>query len=749
MALKVNTMKKWKMTLTKQQENDVKALVDQMTVQEKIGQLHQLSPNIVGGFDLPFEEVIEMLTDGRITHQEFEEMMGRAEMDYKEEDIRKGQVGSFLIKDPTKCNELQRIAVEESRLGIPLIYGFDVIHGFNTVFPIPLAEACSFDEVLFEKTARASALEAVRAGVRWTFSPMIDISRDARWGRISESPGEDPYLSSIYADSKVKGYQSDEDGIQNRIASCLKHFVGYGACEGGQDYNTVSMSNSVLHDVYLAPFRSSVAQGAATVMAAFNDMNGVPCTSHEYLLKKVLKEDYGFDGFVVSDANAIKETINHGYAADLSDAAYKALKAGMDMDMNTYAFYNHIEENLAKGLLSIDDLNDAVTRVLRVKMWLGLFDDPYITEEILAGNGTVAQSHRQLALEVAVKSAVLLKNDQDILPLKEGVKIGLVGGLADKQDEVMGAWAIAGLSDECVSIKQGLLNEGFGVAYNALVDQEFKLFDTLEDDMKALADKTDVIVAVVGETISMSGEAASRACLDLPGDQLALIKMAKKTGKPVVVILMNGRPLAIPEVVELADGIIEGWQLGTEMGTAIAGLLSGRYMPEGKLSCTFPANTGQCPKYYNHPSTGRPGGKSKFTSRYLDAPNEPLFPFGYGLSYTSFDYENLQLTDEGDTISATVTVRNTGQRAGVETVQLYIKDCVASIVRPVKELKSFKKQTLEPGEQKIVIFELEKSQLGFYDHSGYYCLEDGKFIVYVGGNSKDTISDVIDVRFGK
>lgn len=724
-------------TLTEEQQARVRELLAEMTVEEKVGQLHQLSPSIVGGFNVSFEELIEMVTDGRVTNEEFGKIMAGAERDFHEADIRAGKVGSFLLDDPAKANELQKIAVEESRMGIPLIFGFDVIHGFQTVFPIPLAETCSWNEKVFERSASIAAKEASAHNIRWTFAPMVDIARDARWGRISESPGEDPYLASVYSRAKVRGFQRDH------FASCLKHFVAYGAVEAGQDYNTVSMARSMLYNGYLPPVKAAVEEGAMTVMAAFNDYNGVPCTVNEFLLREVLKEAYGFKGFVVSDATAIKECVTHGIAKDLEEASAKAIRAGMDMDMNSSAYHNHLTVQVENGQVPMELLDEAVGRILGVKLALGLFEHPYVTEEQMVRYEELPQEHKEAALDAAKRSIVLLKND-NILPLDKSQKIALIGELANQPMETLGAWAMCGREKDCVSIRQGFVNAGLEHTYHKCCGVEGSLD---EAELVEAAKDADVIVAVVGETSAMSGEASSRADITLPGEQQRMLRAAAATGKPVVAVLMNGRPLALAWEQEHIPAIVEAWQLGIRMGDAVAQTLLGLYNPSGRLCCTFPASTGQCPRYYNHPNTGRPGSKSKFTSRYLDAPVEPLYPFGYGLSYTEYTYSDMKVEEKADCIVTSVAVKNVGEVAGEETVQLYMRDVTASLVRPVKELKNFCKVQLEPGETATVSLVIDKKEMGFYDDDRNYRLEDGTFVLYVGGNSRDCLQQELEIHF--
>lgn len=723
--------------LTAEQKQRIEELIQKMTVEEKIGQLNQISPSIVGGFDVSFEELIEMMTDGRISKEEFERMMAGAKQDFHEDEIRKGGISSVLNSDPQVNMSLQRIAVEESRLGIPLLFGFDVIHGFRTVVPIALAEAGTFEPELMEKSAYIAAKESRCAGIAWHFSPMVDVSRDARWGRISEGPGEDPYLASVYARARVRGQQNDDEDPMNFVASCLKHYVAYGACESGRDYNTTSMAKSLLHNVYLPPFQAAVEEGAATVMASFNDLNGVPCTMNPYTLRTVLKGAYGFEGFVVSDANAIKECVVHGYAEDDADAAAKALSAGMDMDMGTWIYHQELPHLLAEGKAELSDLDEAVRRILEIKMRLGLFEKPYLTEKEMHRYDVLPKEHREHALESAEKSIVLLKNEGNLLPLSRDTKISLVGALADMPEEVLGSWAISGRAQDCVTIRQGLVNAGADLSYFPCCAPDGEL---QEEQVQAAMAAGEVIVAVVGEYASMSGEASSRADISLPGRQRELLERLAASGKPVIALLQNGRPLAIPWEAEHLPAIVECWHLGVQMGNAVARVLFGDVNPGGKLTCTFPAMTGQCPMYYNAPKTGRPGSRSKFTSRYLDAPVEPLYPFGYGLSYTTFALSDLQVKDREDAYEAAVMITNTGSVAGSEVVQLYMQDTAASLVRPVKELKGFYKVYLKPGESRQVSIVLPKAQMGFYDDEMCYHVEPGKFVLYVGTNARDCLS---------
>ena len=740
------------MQLTPLQQKRVDELLAKMTLEEKIGQMNQLSPSLVGGFDVSFEELIEMAMDGKISQEELHQKFENAERDYQEDNIRAGLIGCVMLQDPGKYNELQKIAVEESRLGIPLIIGFDVIHGYRSVYPIALAEAGAFDPDLFRRTAHMAAKESRTQGISWHFAPMIDVGRDSRWGRVSEGPGEDPYLASRFAEAKIHGlqdgaYEDAKDGTERRenyVAACMKHYVAYGAAESGRDYNTTSMSISQLHNVYLPPFKAATEAGAASAMASFNDLNGVPCTVNEYTLRRTLKERYGLKGFVVSDANAIRECIDHGIAADRYDAARQAAHAGMDMDMGTSIYIEELKNAVERGDVSMEVIDEAARRILSVKMWLDLFDHPYITEEAMHRYDKLPQEHVALTLEAAKKSIVLLKNDEKVLPLKKDQKISLVGSLAASPSEIIGAWAMSWKGEDCVSILDGFKNAGADVKYFACGGPDREIND---DEIAQAASFGDVIVAVVGETTAMSGEAASRADTTLPGKQRELLEKLLATGKPVVTILMNGRALALGWEAENLPTLIEGWQLGIQMGNAIASVVFGDYNPTGKLAASFPYVTGQLPIYYNHTSTGRPAGKFKFTSKYIDAPTEPAFPFGYGLSYTTYQYSDLTVEESVEAFTAKVKVKNAGNVAGTETVQLYMQDVTASLVRPVKELKGFTKVALAPGEEKEVALTLKKADMGFYNNDGEYVREDGKFRLFMGGSSAETLMQELDVRF--
>lgn len=734
--------------IKKDYEKRIDELINKMTLEEKIGQVIQISPSLFGAFGMTPDEIIEKLVNGEITPEEFEKI----DRNYHEDEIRQGLIGSMGgVTGAEKSNELQRIAVEESRLGIPMIFGLDVIHGYRTIFPIPLAEACSWEPELMKETARIAAKEASAAGVHWTFAPMVDVSRDPRWGRVAEGAGEDPYLGSVIAAARVKGFQGEDLSSSESIVACAKHFAAYGAPEGGRDYNTVDMSLQTLHDIYLPPFKAAAEAGVGTFMSAFNDLNGVPCTTNKYLLTEVLREIYGFNGFVVSDANSVAECVTHGHADDRKEASRKAIEAGLDMDMSHGTFREDLPDQFSEGKISEEVLNEAVRRVLRVKFLMGLFDNPYRTDKEKEEKTILCSEHIKAAREMARRSIVLLKNENNTLPLKKDLKkIAVVGPLADSAEEMLGTWAIVGRAEDAVPVVTGIksaVSSETEVIYSKGCDLDGDK-EYFEDAIEA-ASGSDVIIAVVGESSSMSGEAASRIDLTLPGRQEELLKELRNTGKPLIVVLINGRPLSIPWVSENVDSIVEAWQLGVQSGNALADVLFGDYNPSGKLVATFPNSVGQVPVYYNHPMTGRPAGKIKFTSKYIDGPLEPLYHFGFGLSYTTFNYENLVLSSnevsKDDKVIVSVDVTNAGSTSGEEIVQLYVSDVVASRVRPVKELKGFKKVLLKPGQCETVSFELNVSNLGFHDENMEYVVESGLFMVYVGTNSKEGLEGEFNV----
>ncbi|MBU7591284.1 beta-glucosidase BglX [Metabacillus halosaccharovorans] len=718
-------------------ETKIDELIKKMTIKEKVGQLIQVVPSLFGAFD----ETITKLINGEISYDEFQKL----DRDYHKDNIRDGTLGSLGgVTGAEISNELQKIALEESRLGIPLIFGLDVIHGYKTIFPIPLAEACSWDLGWIEKSAEIAAREAAAAGIHWTFAPMLDVTRDPRWGRIAEGAGEDTFLSSVVAAARVRGFQGEDLNDSQRILACAKHFIAYGGAIGGRDYNTVDMSLQSLYEIFLPPFEAAVSAGVGTIMSAFNDINGVPCTVNKYLLTELLRKQLGFNGFVVSDANSIAECVEHGHSVDRKEASKNALFAGLDMDMSQGTYMEDLPDQVENGDIDEEVLDEAVRRVLRLKFSLGLFENPYRTNKQLEEKTLLAPEHVETAREIAKRSIVLLKNEGNILPLKKNLqKIAVIGPLADNQKELLGTWAITGNPSDVVTVVSGVkaaVEKDTEVLYSKGCDVIGDKATDFDHSIRFAAE-SDVIVAVVGENADMSGEAASRMDLSLPGKQEELLKALYQTGKPLVVVLINGRPLSIPWMEDHASAIVEAWQLGIQSGHAIADVLFGDYNPSGKLVTTFPYSVGQVPIYYNHPRTGRPASEGKFTSKYIDGPYEPLYPFGFGLSYTSFDYKNISLSSSEFTMESiatiTVDVTNTGERSGEEVVQLYISDLVASRVRPIKELKGFKKVMLQPGECKNISFELEMKNLGFYNEEMEYVIEPGLFKVYVGPNSKE------------
>jgi beta-glucosidase len=700
----------------------VDSVLSLMTLEEKIGQLNQLSYGIGWG---PTVKVS--------VPEEYQNL------------IREGKIGSFLNAAGSEFTyELQRIAVTESRLKIPLLFGLDVIHGFKTTFPIPLGESASWDPQLVEMSARYQAMEAASAGIHWTFSPMVDIARDPRWGRIMEGSGEDTYLGSIMAAARVRGYQGNLSSLN--IIACAKHYAGYGGAEGGRDYNTVDFSDRTLKDVYLPPFKAAVDAGVLTLMTSFNEIGGIPCTGSGYLLKEILRDEWGFKGFIVSDWNSIGEMINHGFASDLKEAGKISLKAGVDMDMESRAYTNYLQQLVSDGRIEESIIDQSVRRILRVKFLLGLFENPYAyCNNERESKNIMSQEVKMAALEVAMKSMVLLKNRNNILPLKNNYKkIAVIGPLADSKNEPLGEWSAMGSAEDVVTIIEGLKNYS-GETAEIVYSEGCKLNDTtsagLSEAVKA-ANSSDIVILCLGEGRNMSGEGLSRSSLDLPGIQEELAKEIYKTGKPVIVILMNGRPLSINWLNDNVDAIIEAWFPGITAGDAIARVLFGEYNPAGKLTVTFPRSVGQIPVYYNHKNTGRPGVEdARYTSRYIDLPITPLYPFGYGLSYTSFECNNFQLSSEvltpTDSLIVSVNVRNTGEYDGEEVVQLYLRDIVGSVTRPVKELKGFKKIMLKKGEEKKVEFTLSEKDLRFTTADSEFKSEPGKFIVYVGTNSAE------------
>ena len=719
-------------------EKKIDELISKMTVKEKIGQLNQIGSSPVGAFEISQKEMQELFEAGRITEQEYKEWKSENKWDENEEKIRSGEIGSYMGRpsnDPKFFNHLQRIAVEETRLGIPLIFGNDVIHGYKTVFPIPLAESCSFDDEAFEASAEIAAREASSEGLHWTFAPMLDIARDARWGRIAESAGEDPYLASRYAAAKVRGFQGDDLTDSEHIVACAKHFAAYGAAIGGRDYNSVEMSLQTLWNTYLPPFKAACEAGTGTFMSAFNDLNGIPCTANKYLLRTVLREKFGFKGFVVSDCFSVPECIAHGVVPDRKAATEVCLNAGTNMDMASGCYRESVEELLNEGKISKEILDDAVREVLRIKFAKGLFDNPY-TDETRREKVILCKEHRKKALEIAEKSIVLLKNEQ-VLPLKKDLKFAVLGEFANDSIEMLGTWALDVAREDSVSLVDALKAQNINFVYEACcgVNTPFdrQAFERATKD-------ADVIIAAVGEFRGMSGEAASLCNIDLHGEQKLMINALNELGKPFVTLLFNGRPLAIKEVVEKSPAVVECWHLGVEAGNAVCNVLFGDYNPSGRLTVTFPNYSGECPVYYNHLNTGRPTSESRFSTKYTDSPIKPLFPFGYGLSYTEYEYSNLSAKVLSDKIKASIDVENTGEFSGTETVQFYIQDVISSSARPVRELKGYKKVNLEPHEKATVEVEIPFSGIGCYNESLEYTIENGEFKIWAGHDSQTELS---------
>ncbi len=666
------------------------------------------------------------------------------------DDIRKGHCGNiFNAHTVAYTRQLQKIAVEESRLGIPLLFGYDVIHGHKTIFPISLGEAASWDTTALELSARVSAIEAAASGLHWTFAPMVDVSVDPRWGRVSEGAGEDPFLGSVIARARVRGFQGPSNDLSDTLTvlATVKHFAAYGAPEAGRDYNTVDMSERVFRSIYLPPYRAAIDAGALSVMTSFNELDGVPATGSRYLLTDLLRTELGFKGFVVTDYTSINEMVDHGVAANFAEAGLLAIHAGVDMDMQGEVYFNFLKKQVEEGLVSEKLIDEAVRRVLKVKFMLGLFDDPYrYCSEEREKRYVYAPEHLDAALDVARKSMVLLKNDNQLLPLKKGEKIAVLGELAASTRDMLGSWKAAGDWDFMQSTLD-VLREYNGEKNVIYAEGAKKTGDDRSGFAAALSAvrKADKVVMVIGEDWDWSGEAASRTSIQVPGVQTELLAAVKKLGKPVVVVLMNGRPLDLSREHLLADAILEAWYPGTMGGKAITQVLYGEYNPSGKLPMTFPVNVGQVPLYYYAKNTGRPIylPNPKYKSRYIDAPNDPLYPFGFGLSYTRFEYSALkldskQLTAEGQ-LKASVTVTNSGAYDGVEIVQWYVRDLVGSVTRPVKELKGFNRIELKAGESKVVEFLLTPSQLAFYRQDMSFGTEPGDFKLFVGGNSRDVL----------
>jgi len=682
--------------------------------------------------------------------------------------IQEGKVGGlFNIKSVAKIKAIQKVAVEESRLKIPLIFGMDVIHGYQTTFPIPLGMSCVWDMSLLEKAARVAAQEASADGICWTFSPMVDISRDPRWGRISEGNGEDAYLGSRIAAAMVKGYQGNDLSKNNTIMACVKHYAMYGAAEAGRDYNTTDMSRIRMYNEYLAPYKAAVDAGVGSIMASFNEVDGVPASANKFLMTDVLRTQWGFKGFVVTDYTGINEMIDHGLG-DLQKVSSLALNAGVDMDMVGEGFLSTLQKSLTEKKVTMKQIDVACRLVLEAKYKLGLFANPYkYCNEERAKTEIFTPANRKVARSIATESFVLLKNKNNLLPIKKTGTLALIGPLADAKENMSGTWSVATDMSTPISVLQGLKNalgsnakvlyaKGSNLDADSLLEEHATMFGkTLHRDARSnevilkealeVAAQSDVIVAALGESAEMSGEAASRSDISIPKIQQELLEALLKTGKPVVLVLFTGRPLTLKWENEHVPAILNVWFSGTEAGDAIADVLFGDVNPSGKLSTTFPQNVGQIPLYYNHKNTGRPlpEGKwfQKYRSNYLDVSNDPLYPFGYGLSYTNFSYSDISLSNNTikgtQSIKATVTVTNTGSVSGKEVVQLYTRQLVGTTTHPVKELKGFQKIELKAGESKTVSFNIAASDLKFYNSDLKYVAEPGNFKLFIGGNSRD------------
>ena len=720
-------------------DEKVSDLLSKMTLKEKIGQMNQYNG---------FWNVTGPVPEG-----------GDSKVKY--DHLANGWVGSMLnVRGVKEVKAVQKIAVENSRLGIPLIIGFDLIHGYKTVFPIPLAESASWDLEAIQLSAELSAKEAAAAGINWTFAPMIDITRDARWGRVMEGAGEDPYLGSLIAAARVRGFQGEDLASPFTIAATAKHFAAYGFAEAGKDYNTVDIGLNTLHNIVLPPFKAAVDAGIKTFMNSFNDLNGIPATADTFLQRELLKGEWNFDGFVVSDWGSIREMIDHGYAKDNNHAGELALLGGSDMDMESSIYIYELEKLIEENKISVAHIDDAVSRILKVKFELGLFEDPYLyCNEEQEKEITGSKEMMDAALEVAKKSIVLLKNENEILPLKKnGVKIGLIGPLAADKNSPLGNWRIGADNNTAISVLEGLKNyKGNDISHAQGVKLINKTPDGFHEEVQinttdktgfdeaiALAKKVEVVIMVLGEHGFQSGEGRSRSKLDLPGFQQELLEEVAAVNPNIVLVLMNGRPLILNWAAENIPAIVEAWQLGTQSGNAIAQVLYGDYNPSGKLPMSFPRSVGQLPLYYNHKSTGRPGTEgvdpgSVFWSHYGDEKNSPLYPFGYGLSYSKFEYSKLQLNKtemtKNSSIKASITIKNTGKVKGKEIVQLYIQDPFASATRPVKELKGFKAIELEPGATREVSFTLTESDLKFYSANQKWEAEPGTYHVFIGTDS--------------
>ena len=725
-------------------DQKVATLLKQMTLEEKIGQMNQYS----GFWDLTGPAPSS----------------GDAAKKY--EHLRKGYVGSMLnLRGVENVRKIQKIAVEETRLGIPLIIGFDVIHGYETLSPIPLAESASWDLEAIKKSAQVAAEEAAAAGINWTFAPMVDISRDARWGRVMEGAGEDPYLGSKIAFARVQGFQGSDLSQHTTIAACAKHFAGYGFAESGREYNTVDVGTSTLNNIIFPPFQATIDAGVRTFMNSFNELNGIPVTGNKYLQRDILKGQWEFDGFVVSDWGSIEEMVFHGHAKDGKHAAEIAANAGSDMDMESYLYVTELANLVREGSVKEAYIDDAARRILRVKFELGLFEDPYKYCDRQREKEVIGQqAFHDAALDMAKKSIVLLKNDNQLLPLKkQGQKIALIGALASDKTSPLGNWRIAAKDNTAVSVLEGMqAYKDNQLTYAKGADlslgktkftAELNINTTDRSEFPqaiALAKTADVVVMVLGEVGYQSGEARSRTTLGLPGVQQELLEAVFKVNKNIVLVLNNGRPLVLNWHQEHLPAIVEAWQLGTQSGNAIAQVLYGDYNPSGKLPMSFPRAVGQVPIYYNYKNTGRPSipaSNTVFWSHFQDVENTPLYPFGYGLSYTTFEYSALKAkVVSNQKVEVSVMLTNSGKLTGKEVVQLYIRDHFASVTRPVRELKGFELVRLEPNQSQRIVFTLTEKELGFYDNQGNFIVEPGDYSIFIGGDSNANLHTKITLK---
>jgi beta-glucosidase len=727
----------------------ISSLMSKMTVDEKIGQLNLVTP----GSGIPTGSVVSSDVEGK---------------------IKSGKVGGlFGVIGAEKVRQAQELAMKQSRLKIPLLFGSDVIHGHKTTFPIPLAISCSWDTAMIRQAAIMAAIESTADGLNWAFSPMVDIARDPRWGRVAEGSGEDPFLGSQIARAMVKGYQGNDLADKRTLLACVKHFALYGAAEGGRDYNSVDMSRNRMYNEYLPPYKAAVEAGVATIMSSFNDVEGIPASGNKWLLTDLLRKDWKFTGMIVSDYTSVNEMSNHRLG-DLQAVSALAIKAGLDMDMVGEGFLTTLKKSLQEKKISLADIDRACRKVLEAKYRLGLFDDAYrYIDEERSKNEVLTPENRAMARKVATQSFVLLKNDKQALPLKKTQRIALVGPLANDKNNMLGTWSVSGDPQLSIPVLQGMQSKitssnlisfakGSNITDDTSLAKRVNVFgmradidkrspDAMLEEALSIAKSSDIVVAVVGEATEMTGEAASRADITLPAAEQKLLKALYATGKPVVVVIMSGRPLVLTGSIEGASSVLQVWHAGTEAGNAIADVMYGDVNPSGKLSMSFPYSVGQIPVYYSQKTTGRPQDlNNKFSSRYLDIPNEPLFPFGYGLSYTSFEYGDLKLSSgtmgKDGSIKASIQLTNAGKYDGAEVVQLYVEDKVRSITPPSKELKAFQKVSLRAGESRTIEFAITNEMLKFWNASLQYVSEPGAFGVHIGGNSRDLKSAFFELK---